>query len=118
MDNDSEYGFQQRSITEYVKFSGALGEALCAGFKPHRIAPHVGPKKVQRTRSGVFFGGVKQVAKDKGAMTYQGAPCKRGHIGIRMVTSHDCIECRAMRRVGLIAKTDNPKGHDRGVRPW
>jgi len=88
-DSDSTYGFMMRNISEYTKFAGSLGEAICAGFKPHRIAPHVGPQMMPKR--------IRRMRNEDAPIHYQGNPCKRGHTGLRMISSNDCVECRKMR---------------------
>lgn len=44
----------------------------------------------------------------RGAETYQGKPCKNGHVGIRFARSRDCIECSKER-----SKSERQKAHNR-----
>lgn len=42
-------------------------------------------------------------------LTRQGNPCKRGHSGLRFVTSRGCVECAAERNAGAHFETDSRK---------
>lgn len=53
----------------------------------------------------------RKVAQSLGLKRYQGAPCPKGHSGVRYVTSMDCVECRAF----LKAMAGRRKRSERGL---
>ena len=52
----------------------------------------------------------RKEAQSLGLKRYQGAPCPKGHSGVRYVTSMDCVECRAF----LKAMASRRKRSERG----
>ena len=67
----------------------------------------------------------RKIAKSLGQKRYQGAPCPKGHSGIRYVTSMDCVECRAFlkamsgrrKRIAIGARRGRPKKYPELIGP-
>lgn len=67
----------------------------------------------------------RKIAQSLGLKRYQGAPCPKGHSGIRFVTSMDCVECRAFlkamasrrKRIAVGAKRGRPLKYPELVGP-
>lgn len=39
----------------------------------------------------------REIAVEQGRVRYAGRPCKRGHVGLRHVSTGGCVECKITR---------------------